>query len=238
VKLFFPVVLLLLGAIGGCATRQPDPLLFPAGTTPLTAGDRARAETTLRELFPAPYRAVHRGVITQRGQQFTCDAMLSVAENRSAHLALVSALGAVTELRLEPQGTCVVLKVTPLFREAWTRKYVARDLRWLSLPPPTITDAARAVDGRILLQALGEDAVTRATYVMSAAGDQWEALELHHPRDGRSDVTVQPARRREDGGPTVPAAYEVVTPRYRLDLRVLEVKHTERELREPTGGVR
>jgi hypothetical protein len=138
----------------------------------------ATAEQTVREAFPPAYRAVQRAIITVRQRQFVCDGLLTVSPVEGWHLAVVSTLGLVTDLRVRNDGSAEVLKVTPLFREAWAREYITPELRWLFIPPPNLAPVGRRSDGRLVLEGnrRGDDVTAR--YVCGADGRRWEELEV------------------------------------------------------------
>jgi hypothetical protein len=170
-------VLALLCA-AGCVSQRgpaswriiPDAALDPAAF--------ATAQRAVREAFPPSYRATQRAIITVRKQQFVCDGLLVVSPSEGLHLALISTLGLVTEVRVKGDGSSEVLKVTPLFRETWAREYVARELRWLFAPPPQLALAGRLLDGRLVLEAVNQCEGVNIRYGFSADGSKWEELEV------------------------------------------------------------
>ena len=137
----------------------------------------ARAQRSLRELFPSRYRATQRAVLTVGKRQYVCDGFLVVSPAEGWHLALVSTLGLIADVRVRTDGTGEVLKVTPLFREEWSREYVTRELRWLFAPPPDLAPLGRLADGRRVLGTLNETNGVRARYVISQT-DRWDEFEL------------------------------------------------------------
>jgi hypothetical protein len=182
----------------------------------------SRAKQTIASLFPPRYRATQRAIITVRHKQFTCDGVLTAAPGEGHHLAIVSSPGTVTDLRLKADGSCELLKVTPLFRESWSRRFVARDLRWLFLPPVDLKPTGLLADGRLVLQTdAGSDGV-QARYIFTATGERWQELEL--VRDGRSFYHVNVLRYRAFAGipGEVPCEFEVATSSHRLELRITE----------------
>ena len=213
----------LVAGITGCATRhdaQQLQVLSGNGT------DRAavvRAQETIAGLFPPRYRATQRSIITVRRRQFTCDGALMVSPDTGCHLAVVSSLGLVTDLRVNNDGGCEILKVTPLFHEAWSRQFVARDLRWLFLPPANPEPAGRLADGRIVLQTRAAADGMLARYVFASTGDRWQELEL--VKNGRSYYHVTVRRYGAFGGipAEVPCEFDVAAGPYRLDLRIVEL---------------
>jgi hypothetical protein len=180
----------------------------------------------MARLFPPQYRSVQRALITVAGKQFTCDGVLEVSTNAGWHLAIVSNLGLVAGLRVTRDGASEVLQVTPLFREAWTRQFVARDVRRLFLPPPEFVSAGRLADGRLVCETAAESDGAVARYVFSADGQQWQELEVS--RGGRREYHALLRGYRTFAGTAqeVPAEMEVQAESYQLHLRLvaLEVK--------------
>lgn len=210
---------LLVGA-GGCATRNHfvEQAVLPDDGR---RGDAvARARQTLAQMFPARYGATQRAVITVAGKQFACDALLSVSPADGGHLALVSSLGTVTDLRVRADGATELLKITPLFRADWSRNYVARDVRELFLPPAGLERAGWRADGRLVLQFPPDAAGAVAEYVFSPDGSRWEQLSLLR----RGKTFYRAIIRRCSKWPALAAAipdeFEVTAEAYRLDLRV------------------
>jgi hypothetical protein len=170
--------LLLLVCFCGCATQR--------GATawqvlPVVASETqvfAHAERALREAFPPQYRGTHRAIITASGRQFVCDGFLNVSPADGCHLALVSALGLITDVRVKADGDSEILKVTPLFREEWSREHVARELRWLFTPPPSLAPVGRLSDGRLVLEGTDAAGKVQARYLCRADDGRWEELEL------------------------------------------------------------
>ena len=203
----------------GCATRNH---LAPLVASPVNAAYRdafARAQQTSAHLYPANYRSTHRAIITTGGRQFTCDGLLSVSPADGWHLALVSSFGVVTDLRLKPDGGVELLKVTPIFREDWSRNFVARDLRRLFIPPANLQPAGELSDGRLLLQTAPEADGATVLCVFSADGSRW--LELDLARNGRPYYRVVVKRYGHfPGSPEVPVEFEVAAESYELELRV------------------
>jgi len=104
--------------------------------------------------------------------------------NANWHLAIVSNLGLVAGLRVNRDGSCEVLQVTPLFREAWTRQFVARDVRRLFIPPPGVR-FRRAIwlTGRLVCEP-ARSPRRSGTLCLSADGQQWQELEVRaRPRE-------------------------------------------------------
>jgi hypothetical protein len=216
---------LILGALlCGCATR-PGPLL--QATRPLAGAQEdavaARARETLSRSFPPCSRSVHRAILTVGRKQFTCDGVLKVSADGTCHLAVVSALGLVSEVEVNQKGDVKVLKVTPLFRESWTRQYLARDLRWLFLPPADLTARGRMPDGGLVLETGPDVEGLTGHYLFTADGERWEKLELS--RQGRRVYHVSVRRYRAFPGhpAALPAEFEVDAGAYRLSLRIVEL---------------
>lgn len=212
---------LLLG--GGCASRHGHPAtpFTRAGTQP-SADAVAQAQRSVALLFPPSYRAVHRVIIRFRNGQYTCDGVHTVSPERGHHLAVVSSLGAVTALRVRGDGEPEVLKVTPLFREEWTRQYVARDLRRLFMPPaPLATVGALGPDG-FTLETAADAGGTVARYGFSNDGKRLRSIELI--QNGRCGYHAEVLRYRAFApGVEVPAEFRVQAEAYQLELRVADL---------------
>ncbi|MFM2294093.1 MAG: hypothetical protein RLZZ350_506 [Verrucomicrobiota bacterium] len=217
----FLLVALILFA-GGCATRNHFVARKVLPDDGRTQAAFARAELTLQNLFPPTYRATQRAIVTAVGKQFTCDGLLQVAPTNGWHLALVSSFGVVTDLRVTADGGCELLKVTPLFREDWSRHFVARDLRWLFVSPRGLQPVGRLADGRVVLQTAAEDVTAR--YIFSADGSRWEELDLL--RGGKVFYHAAPRTFRKFAGfaAEIPAAFAVEAEAYRIELRLTEVQ--------------
>lgn len=213
--------ILALGCAGGCAS---GPRLSSWQTVPPSARDAAAfatARRTVREAFPPVYRATQRAIITVRKHQFVCDGLLSVSPADAWHLALISTLGLVTDLRVKGDGSSEVLKVTPLFREQWAREYVAEELRWLFNPPPALAPAGCLSDGRLLLEAENRLEGVTARYVCSADGSRWEELEVSKGTRRLFHARIA-GRRLFPGWPrAIPAEMDVVSATHQLQMRIL-----------------
>ncbi|MGD1086152.1 MAG: hypothetical protein ABSA47_15565 [Verrucomicrobiota bacterium] len=169
---------LALVCAGGCAFQLAP---APGPTVPPSERDLpafATARQTLREAFPAACQTTQRAIVTVGRREFACDGFLTVSPAEGWHLALISMLGLVTDVRVRNDGTTEVLKVTPLFRQDWARDYVAQELRWLFTPPPDLAPAGRLGDGRLALEGQCRADGTKARYVCSADGSRWEELEV------------------------------------------------------------
>jgi hypothetical protein len=182
----------------------------------------AKARGNLENRYPTSYRCVQRAVVTVGRRQFTCDGVLTLRPGEGHHLAVVSALGVVTDLRLGEDGACEIGKVTPLMREQWSRDYVARDLQVLFATPRHLAYGGRLADGSVVLEA-GPDATgLLLRYAFDRDGDRWNAVEMS--RNGRRCYHARVTRYRQAEGATreVPSAFEVTAETYRLSLQVAE----------------
>ena len=207
----------------GCATQNHFAALAVLpddGTNRLAF---SRAEQTIQNLFPARYRATQRAIVTAGGKQFTCDGLLQVSPAEGHHLAIVSSFGVVTDLRVRPNGDCELLKVTPLFREDWSRRFIARDLRWLFVAPANLQPAGRLADGCVVLQTAPDSAGVMARYIFTADGTRWQELDLM--RDGKTFYRAIPKNFRKFAGTRAeaPSSFEVGAEAYRLELRIAEL---------------
>lgn len=213
----------------GCVPLRPDsvtPLVVLAGAR--TAEAELVARQNLVSLFPPQYRSVQRALLTVAGKQFTCDGVLEVSRNDGWHLAIVSNLGLVAGVRLNRDGVCEEVKVTPLFLESWTRQFVAHDLRRLFIPPTEFVSSGRLSDGHLVCETAPESDGAVARYVFSADGQQWQELEVM--RGGRRHYHALLRGYRAFAGTTreVPAEIEVRTKGYQLHLRLVELKPKDR----------
>ena len=219
---FLALMIMALG-ISGCSTGPVGP---PLTVQPDTAGDDAavaRAQRTIARLFPPRYRATQRALITVGQKQFTCDGVLMAAPGEGWQLAVVSSLGVVTGLRVKPDGAVELLKVTPLFREDWSRRFVADDLRRLFVPPADLRPAGRLADGRLVLQTDADAGGVQARYIFTPGGERWQELELLQNRRRIYHASVR--RYRTFGGVSgeVPDEFEVNAGSHRLELRITEL---------------
>lgn len=215
------VLLAMTLLLCGCVSPRPYPMTPLAGM-PAQEAERM-AQQTLARLFPAQYRSVQRAIITVAGKQFTCDGVLEVSTNAGWQLAIVSNLGLVAGLRVNRDGSCEVLQVTPLFRESWTRQFVARDVRRLFIPPPEFVAAGRLADGRLVCETAPESDGAVARYIFSADGQQWQELEVS--RGDRQEYRVVLHSYRTFAGTmhAVPAEMELQAENYQLHLRPVEL---------------
>jgi hypothetical protein len=177
----------------------------------------------MENLFPAEYRATQRAIVTAGGKQFTCDGLLNVSPAEGHHLAIVSTFGVVTDLRVKADGGCELLKVTPLLREDWSRRFVARDLRWLFVAPAHLRPAGHFADGKLNLLTAEDSAGVTAQYVFSPDGTRWQELDLW--QDGKTFYRVVPKHFRKFAGTPaeVPDEFDVSAEAYRLELRIAEL---------------
>jgi len=214
---------LLAALAGGCATQNhfAAPPLLPDDGNGRAAFSTAKQ--TVKNLFPPRYRAVQRAIVTTGGKQFTCDGLLEVSPADGHHLALVSSFGVVTDLRVRADGGCELLKVTPLFREDWSRRFVARDLRWLFIAPADLQPAGRIAGGGVVLQTPPDSDGVTARYIFSADGARWRELDLM--RNGKTFYRAAPVDFREFDGVSapIPGKFDVSAEAYRLELRTAEL---------------
>jgi hypothetical protein len=205
----------------GCVSPRPNPVTPLAGM-PAQEAER-KAHQCLANVFPAQYRLVQRAIITVAGKQFTCDGVLEASTNTGWHLAIVSNLGLVAGLRVNRNGSCEAVQVTPLFRESWTRQFVARDVRWLFIPPPDFAASGRLADGRLVCETLPDPDGTVARYGFTADGQRWQELEVL--RGGRREYHASLRGYRIFAGNLreVPTEMEVQAESYQLHLRLVEL---------------
>jgi hypothetical protein len=172
-------------------------------------------------MWPPEYRAIQRAVLTVGHKQFVCDGVLDVSPGRGWHLAVVSQLGLVSEVRLAPDGGCEVLKVTPLFPESWSRDFVARDLFWHFLPPGRVQPGGHLPDGRPILESNREGQWVRRAF--SRGGQQWQELEIS--RQGRRLYHSSLGHYRQfKGWPReLPTDIRVEAENYQIHLRIVEL---------------
>ena len=217
-KIWFAALLVAL--TGGCATQNhfAMPAVFPDDGNHQAAF--SRAQLTISNLFPARYRATQRAIVTAGGRQFTCDGLLEVSPAEGHHLAIVSSFGVVTDLRVKADGDCELLKVTPLFREDWSRRFVARDLRWLFVAPANLKPVGQRADGASVLQTAPDSSGVTARYIFSADGTRWRELDLM--RDGKTFYRATPNnfRKYPDVSDEIPGGFDVSAEAYRLELRI------------------
>jgi hypothetical protein len=208
--------------LAGCSTPHTGARLALEPVRENQGDAFRRAQRMLANLFPATYRATHRVVIDVGRREYVCDGFLTASPANGLHLAVVSPLGLVAEVRVDG-GRREILKTTPLFRASWTRDYLMRDVCWLGTVPARLRPAGSTPDGRLVLEAPVEPDGAQARYVCSSDGARWEELELW--RDGRQAYRAKIHRwRRVEGWPAeVPAEFDVDAGTYRLNLRVVEL---------------
>lgn len=213
---------LLLAVVAcGCVTSRKLPPLAVTEAAALETASVEQARRTVAKLFPPQYRAVQRAIIRVGSKQFACDGVLSTSAS-GYDLALVSNLGVVTVVRANHNGDVELRQVTPLFREDWARQFVARDLRWLFVPPPELVAAGRMPDGRMVLQTRPAEDGTVARYVFDNVGRRLEMVEL--VRKERPFWCAEVLRRRTLGViGELPAEFRVHAGAYRLDLRIVDL---------------
>ncbi len=216
-------ITLLAAWATGCATRNhfATPAIFPDDGSNRPAF--LRAEQTIKNLFPPQYRATQRAIVTAGGKQFTCDGLLQVSPANGHHLAIVSSFGVVTDLRVKANGDCELLKVTPLFREDWSRRFVARDLRWLFGAPANLQPAGRLADGSVVLQTDPDSTGVIARYIFSADGAHWHELDLLLEGNYFYRAMAKNFRKYPGVATEIPGAFEVNAESYRLELRIAEM---------------
>jgi hypothetical protein len=164
----------LLCGCAGPSARRPVEAIVASGMAAETA---FKASRSLAQLFPPDYRSVQRVVITMGRRQFTCDGVME-ASVEGWHLALVSPLGLVAELREKADGGCEVLQSTPLFRESWTRAFVARDLRRLFIADVSASPKGRLANGSVVLETRAGADGTTVRYTFTPDGAQLESQEI------------------------------------------------------------
>ena len=149
--------------------------------------------------------------------------MLAVSPQGGQHLAVISTLGLVTDVLVKTNGEVELLKVTPLFKEAWSRDFVARDLRQLFAPNLDLETGGWLPDGRLALESkpTADAYVTR--YIFTPSGDRLQEMEIAHA--GRRLYRVCVTRCQQFAGfpRQVHSDFEVVAPEYRLELRTTEL---------------
>jgi hypothetical protein len=214
---------LLVTLAGGCASRNHFATLAVLPDDGNHQAAFSRAGQTINHLFPAQYRAIQRAIVTAGGRQFACDGLLEVSPAEGHHLAIVSSFGLVTDLRVKADGGCELLKVTPLFREDWSLRYVARDLRRLFIAPANVRPAGRLADGSVVLETAPDSAGVMAAYIFSADGARWQALDLI--QNGTTFYRAAPKNFRKFPGMSaeIPGGFEVSAEAYRLELRIAEL---------------
>ena len=172
------VAMLLLAGAAGCGYPRASASWKIVPAAGRDASHFTVAEMTVRKTFPPVYKATQRAIISVHNRQFVCDGYLTASPAEGWHLALISTLGLVTDIRVTGDGITEVLKVTPLLPEKWAREYVAQDLRWIFTSPPPLAPAGYLDDGRPVLETLHPGDGKRMRYVCGADGSRWEELEI------------------------------------------------------------
>jgi hypothetical protein len=126
-------------------------------------------------------------------------------------------------LRVNRDNSCEVLQVTPLFREAWTRQFVARDVRRLFLPPPEFVSAGRLADGRLVCETAPESDGAVARYIFSADGQQWQELDVWRGDRREYHAVLHSYRNFAGTAHEAPTEIEVQAEGYQLHLRLVEL---------------
>jgi len=204
----------------GCATQNhfsARAILPDDGSHPEAM---QRAQHTIAHLFPVRYRATQRAIVTVSGKQFACDGLLTVSSVGGYHLALVSSFGAITDLHVRHDGRVELLKVTPLFRADWSRRFVARDLRWLFISPDHLQPVGRLADGRLVLITTPTANEVTAEYIFSADGSRWQELDL--TTNGKTFYRAMATHYLKFPGMAteVPEEFDVNAEAYQLELRI------------------
>jgi hypothetical protein len=211
------------GLLAGCSTPHTGARLTLEPVREDQGDAFRRAQRMLANQFPATYRATHRVVIDVGRRQYVGDGFLTASPANGLHLAVVSPLGLVAEVRVNGAGKREILKTTPLFRASWTRDYLMRDVCWLGTVPARLRPAGSRPDGGLVLEPPVEPDGTQARYVCSSDGARWEELELwRHGR--RAYHAKMHGWRRVEGWPAeIPAEFDVNAGAYRVNLRVAEL---------------
>ena len=218
-SLFALVVVLLTG----CAAFPPRSTLVFAPGAPVDATTEQRARAALSELFPRPARLTHRAILAAWGRQFPCDGYLQLQPQTGLRLAVLSPMGVITELQMAGAGQVTVTRTGASFREAWTRKYVARDVRLLFAPDVAKLQAGRLADGRLVLwQSLPEE--SRLAYVFNPNGATLQELEISTHRARLYHVTCRRYNSFPGSERAVPTEMYIDAGLYTLELRVLELR--------------
>lgn len=219
--------MLLVALTGGCVTQNHFAALAFLPDDGRHQAAFSRAEQTIKNLFPARYRATQRAIVTVGGRQFTCDGLLEVAPAEGCHLAIVSSFGVVTDLRVRVDGVCELLKVTPLFREDWSRQFVARDLRRLFMAPAELQPAGQLADGSVVMQTPPDAGNVTAQYIFSADGTRWRELDLMQNKKTLYRAVPKNFRKFPGASAEIPGEFDVRAENYRLELRITELSVTK-----------
>jgi len=213
-------VLIVAECLSGCVAHRIGSLPTILADAGRGSGNFVRARQTLANMFPSRYRATQRAIISVGGKQFTCDGVLTAAPDKGRELAIVSNLGAVTGLRVRPDGECELLKITPLFPAEWSRRFVAEDLRCLFVPPRNLEPAGRLADGRLVLRTKLDAERAEAWYVFAASGERWQELDLMQDNRCRYRAVIRRYGAFAGIPGEVPCEFEVDAGSHRLDLRI------------------
>jgi hypothetical protein len=135
------------------------------------------------------------------------------------HLAVISTLGLVTELQVNTNRTSEVLRSTPLFREDWSKTYIARDVKQLFMPRGDADIAGLLNDGRLVLETKPTPEGYLIRYIFSSDAQRLDEVEVEHEGARVYHALVQRYRKFEGFPESVPAEIEVVAPAYKLNLR-------------------
>ena len=214
--------LLLVGLVSGCAGRRARAYsVLPDNGD--TGGVMARARMTLAQLYPAQYRATQRAIITIGRKQFVCDGVLTVSPQEGQHLAVISTLGLVTDVRVETNGAIQLVRVTPLFNETWSREFVSRDLRQLFVPNLDLEIGGRLPDERFVLESRPPLDTYVSRYIFTPSGDRLQEMEIARAGRRLYHVSVKRYQRFAGFPREIPSEFEVLAPSYRLELRTAEL---------------
>lgn len=217
--------------VGGCATAPRFDSLSVLPDDGRNPEALQRAKQVIAHVFPPPFSAVQRAIISVAGRQFTCDGLLKSPPSSTEgwHLVIVSSFGTVTDLRVQPDGGTELLKVTPLFRSDWSRDYVARDLRWLFMPPPELQSSEWLPDGRPVWQTTADTAGISGEYIFSANGSQWEELDLRKAGKTFYRVRIKHYLTFPDMIYPMPDVFQVDAEHYQMELHLVNFKMEGRQ---------
>lgn len=214
--------LLLVELASGCAGRRAKAYSVLPNDGDI-GGATARARTTLAQLYPPQYRATQRAIITIGRKQFVCDGVLTVSPQDGQHLAVISTLGLVTDVRVETNGAIQLVRITPLFREAWSREFVSRDLRQLFAPKLDLEVVGRLPDKRLVLESRPTSDALVSRCIFTPSGDRLQEMEIARAGQRLYHVSVKHCHQFAGFPREIPSEFEVVAPGYRLELRTAEL---------------
>jgi hypothetical protein len=227
--------LLSVALVSGCAgPRTKSYSVLPDNGPSPPSIERARKAVT--NLYPPQYRATQRAIITVGRKQFVCDGVLTVSPEQGAHLAVISTLGLVAEVRVTTNGAAEVLKVTPLLRETWSRDYVARDLLRLFVPGGDLESAGRLPDGRLVLETRPTTNSVVTRYIFTPSGDRLQEMEISCQERRLYRASMRRYQKFEGYPFEMPSEFEVVAPNYQLELRTAEVVVSSQPPLRGAGG--